>query len=363
MAGMIDSRLQELCAELDPSLPTALVGHVHVFGARVGAAVLGLAAPGTEEKLRAMLRAAREGEVRHWEVALVDGGVPVTMSFHGHAAGDVVQLVGSSVPEDYHRMTRDLTDAMGELASLHRETSRQREELARQNAELRRLNREIEESNRGVVALLDAAHKLGLLLHRDAEIGVDMDILMRCERTIAKVIRAQPFPPPNSILGPKGERWLPVHGQVPLGQAAAVFGGLQQVFAGLAAEFEQHGVFTGYLFSSLSTNAIVIEPVFYWPDERAPIHESLIEPAHLARLPVLARNDAARALVQKAKAQVIEVFARHGCGHFQIGRTYPYRPSREPASWALLEAFKREVDPQGLMNPGVLGFDTPQGAA
>lgn len=42
--------------------------------------------------------------------------------------------------------------------------------------------------NRGVVALLDAAHKLGLLLHRDAEIGVDMDILMRCERTIAKVI-------------------------------------------------------------------------------------------------------------------------------------------------------------------------------
>ncbi len=42
--------------------------------------------------------------------------------------------------------------------------------------------------SRGVVELLDAAHKLGLLLHRDAEIGVDMDILMRCERTIAKVI-------------------------------------------------------------------------------------------------------------------------------------------------------------------------------
>ncbi len=42
--------------------------------------------------------------------------------------------------------------------------------------------------NRGVVDLLDAAHKLGLLLHRDAEIGVDMDILMSCERTIAKVI-------------------------------------------------------------------------------------------------------------------------------------------------------------------------------
>lgn len=177
--------------------------------------------------------------------------------------------------------------------------------------------------------------------------------------TIARVIRAQPFPPPNSVLGPRGERWLPVHGQVPLGSAAAVFAGLQDVFAGLAAEFDAHGVYTGYLFSSLSTNAIVIEPVFYWPDERAPIHEALIEPAHLARLPVLAANTAARELVQRAKAQVIRVYARHGCGHFQIGRTYPYRASREPAAWALLEAFKREVDPRGLMNPGVLGFDAP----
>ena len=42
--------------------------------------------------------------------------------------------------------------------------------------------------NRGVVDLLDAAHKLGLLLHRDGEIGVDMDIRMVCELTISKVI-------------------------------------------------------------------------------------------------------------------------------------------------------------------------------
>lgn len=42
--------------------------------------------------------------------------------------------------------------------------------------------------NRGVVDLLDAAHKLGILLHRDDEIGVDMEIRMACEQTIAKVI-------------------------------------------------------------------------------------------------------------------------------------------------------------------------------
>lgn len=177
--------------------------------------------------------------------------------------------------------------------------------------------------------------------------------------TIAKVIRAQPFPPANSILGPGGERWLPIHGQVPLSGASAVFAGVQQVFASMAEEFKQHDIHTGFLLSSMSTNAIVIEPVFYWPDERLPAHEAAIEPQHLARLPVLSPNPAAHAAVLRAKARVIAVYQQHGCGHFQIGRTYPYRASREPASWAFLEALKREVDPAGLLNPGVLGFDAP----
>lgn len=37
MAGTIDAELQEVCAALDPSIPAVLVGHAHVFGARVGA--------------------------------------------------------------------------------------------------------------------------------------------------------------------------------------------------------------------------------------------------------------------------------------------------------------------------------------
>ena len=37
MAGIIDKELQDVCAALDPSIPAVLVGHAHVFGARVGA--------------------------------------------------------------------------------------------------------------------------------------------------------------------------------------------------------------------------------------------------------------------------------------------------------------------------------------
>lgn len=214
------------------------------------------------------------------------------------------------------------------------------------------------------------AYSLHLIAEGRCQAAVDFDLAearriaaqfggREIANTIARVIRAQPFPAANSILGPGGERWLPIHGQVPLSAAPAVFEGVQGVFADMADAFARHGIHTGYLFSSMSTNALVIEPVFYWPDDHAPIHAAAIEPQHLARLPVLAPNPAARAVVVQAKARVIDVYRRFGCGHFQIGRTYPYRASREPASWAFLEAIKREVDPQGLMNPGVLGFDSP----
>jgi len=37
MAGLIEGSLQEICADLDAGIPSVLVGHAHVFGARVGA--------------------------------------------------------------------------------------------------------------------------------------------------------------------------------------------------------------------------------------------------------------------------------------------------------------------------------------
>ena len=43
--------------------------------------------------------------------------------------------------------------------------------------------------------------------------------------------------------------------------------------------------------------------------------------------------------------------------HLQIGKTYPYRAGRHPATWKLLEAIKDAVDPQRLVNPKSLGLD------
>jgi D-lactate dehydrogenase (cytochrome) len=176
------------------------------------------------------------------------------------------------------------------------------------------------------------------------------------ENTIAKVIRAVPFPPLNSVLGPSGERWVPTHGVTALSQAPAIFEAIEAVFAEMRDAFEAAGISTGYLFSSLSTNALIIEPVFYWPDERFAIHEVAIEPAHLAKLPVLASNPSAASLVADGRKRLIAVFERFGCGHFQIGRSYPYRQSRDKDSRRLLQTIKDAVDPSGVLNPGNLGL-------
>ncbi len=176
------------------------------------------------------------------------------------------------------------------------------------------------------------------------------------ENTIAKVIRAQPFPPLNSILGPDGERWAPVHGVASLTAGPILFERVETLFAELAPEFEREGISIGYLFTSMSTNALIIEPVFYWPDARHALIDATVEPQHLARLPVLPGNPTAAALVAKARKRVIELCAELGCGHFQIGRAYPYRESRDPAAWALIETLKAALDPTGALNPGGLGL-------
>ncbi len=176
------------------------------------------------------------------------------------------------------------------------------------------------------------------------------------ENTIAKVIRAHPFPPLNSILGPEGERWAPVHGIASLSQAPVLFAQIEALFDRMAPAFESHGIYIGYLFTSLSTNALILEPVFYWPEARHAVIEGAMEPQHLARLPTLAPNPEATAVVAQARQGVIDICAKLGCGHFQIGRSYPYRQSRDAASWSLLETLKGALDPSGTLNPGALGL-------
>jgi D-lactate dehydrogenase (cytochrome) len=176
------------------------------------------------------------------------------------------------------------------------------------------------------------------------------------ENTIPKAMRAAPFTPLNNVLGPDGERWAPIHGIVPVDRGEACWSALEAVFEARRARLEAKGVTTGYLVTTIATNGFLIEPVFFWKDERFALHESTVEASYLARLPVNPADPEALALVEECRDAILDVFGAHDGAHFQIGRTYRYAQTRAPETLAFLKAIKAVVDPHGLMNPGALGL-------
>ncbi len=176
------------------------------------------------------------------------------------------------------------------------------------------------------------------------------------ENTIPKILRANPFPPVNSMVGPDGERWVPVHGIVRHSEALGVIEAIGALYAAHSEAMERLGVGAGYMFLTVATTGFLIEPVFYWPDALGEIHRRSVEPAHLAKLTGFPANPEARALVETLRAEVIAIFGRARGMHFQIGRTYPLKTGTDPRGWSVLEAVKAHLDPQGRMNPGALGL-------
>jgi hypothetical protein len=88
-----------------------------------------------------------------------------------------------------------------------------------------------------------------------------------------------------------------------------------------------------------------------------------VRPADARRLQGLPAEPAGEAVVFEVRRQLVELFLQRGAAHLQIGKTYRYRESLDPAAWALLEAVKRAVDPRGLMNPGRWGCPSAAGAS
>ena len=176
------------------------------------------------------------------------------------------------------------------------------------------------------------------------------------ENTIPKILRANPFPPVNSMLGPNGERWVPVHGVVRHSQALATVAAIIALFEAHADAMERLGIGAGYMFLTVGTTGFLIEPVFYWPESHGEIHRRSIEPPHLARLNEFPDTPEARALVETLRAEIVAIFGRMDAIHFQIGRTYPVKALSDPGAWRIVQAVKAAVDPGGRMNPGVVGL-------
>ena len=177
------------------------------------------------------------------------------------------------------------------------------------------------------------------------------------EDSIPKVLRANPFTPLNNVVGPRGERWVPIHTIVPHSKAVETLAAINAVFDAHRDAIDQHDIGVGYLLALVSTNGFVIEPVFFTPDAMTEIHRETVEDNVLRKLPGFAENPAARELTARLRSEIIDAFAAIGGIHMQIGKAYPYREHLQGEAWEIVAALKRKLDPDGRVNPGSLGLD------
>jgi len=174
------------------------------------------------------------------------------------------------------------------------------------------------------------------------------------ENAIPTVLRSQPFTAPNTILGPKGERWVPVHGIVPHSRALAAFTAVDDLLNAQRDELKRLTIQTGYLLTTVAAGGFLIEPVFYWQDAQTDYHKRMVEPEYLKRVSDFPINLPARAKVDLLKRQCADLLRSFGASHFQLGKFYSYRQSRDAVQLALLDAIRKQLDPNNLLNPGAL---------
>lgn len=174
--------------------------------------------------------------------------------------------------------------------------------------------------------------------------------------SIPLAARAAPFDSLNNALGPNGERWAALNAKVTHDAAPRLIDAFYTLVARHQEQMQALNVTVSTLFIAMNTHAFSLEPVFHWPDRWLPMHRTVPDPEHLAKLTEAPDNPEAAALVAELRRETLQLFSEFGAASNQIGRTYAYRDNLNGTTRALLDALKAELDPRGLMNPGVLGF-------
>ena len=181
------------------------------------------------------------------------------------------------------------------------------------------------------------------------------------DNVIPKTMRARPYSV-RGLVGPDGERWVPIHGILPLTRAGACMSALLAKFDAENAALAACGISYSWMISS-SGAYITIEPMFYWKDRLDAIQLSYLSARNRERFGGGAENLPARALVRRLRDELRRIMRAHDAEHAQLGRFYPYLSLLEPGAAVLATRIKEALDPDRRMNPGVLGFSEKQGLA
>jgi glycolate oxidase len=174
--------------------------------------------------------------------------------------------------------------------------------------------------------------------------------------TAPSLVRGMPFAPFYNTLGPRGERWVPLHGVMPHSSVKAFHSELEVLFAERKAEMDALGVWYGGMFATVGSSGFLYELALYWPDEISEYHRAVVPADYLAQLPVYPANQNARDYVHELKETLIQLYVKHGAINFQLGKAYPYRERLQEANAGLLATIKKHVDPDQRLSRGNLGL-------
>lgn len=177
-----------------------------------------------------------------------------------------------------------------------------------------------------------------------------------CTATVPALVRGTPFAPLYNVLGPAGERWVPLHGIIAHSAVPAFQAALVHFYAEREETMRALGVWTGGMFATVGSGGFLYEIAIYWPDAISAYHRNTLPADHLAQIPHYPENLEARAYVHRLKDDLIALYAEHDAVHFQIGKAYPYIDRLKAPAQALACAIKRELDPAGLISQRSLGL-------
>ncbi|MGB5076621.1 MAG: FAD-binding oxidoreductase [Sphingorhabdus sp.] len=209
-----------------------------------------------------------------------------------------------------------------------------------------------------------SVHVAAAGLSREA-VAADMESIIQIQKaaggkqitaTIPMAARADPFANLNGVMGPNGGRWAALNAKVALSDTQRLLATFNTMIEPFADEMKSKGVRLTKLASALSNHCYSFEPVFHWKDAWLPLHRDAPDPSHVRKYVEPDANPEARELVNLLRQKTVQLFRDFAAASNQIGRVYPFLSALSDEPRALLLALKNHLDPQGLMNPGVLEF-------